>query len=125
MVTPAPNNIMATKIDIKKLDIWFGDEQVLKGVEIGILEHEILSVIGPSNSGKTTFLRTLNRMNELNVNFKMNGSVRLDEKDVWDIDVEALRRRVGMVFALPLPLPLLLNQLHPLPLPLLPEPVLR
>jgi len=98
--------MVTTKIEINKLDIWFGGEQVLKGVQMGILEHEILSVIGPSNSGKTTFLRTLNRLNDLNTNFKMKGSVRLDGKDVGVIDVEALRRRVGMVFALPLPLPL-------------------
>ena len=94
------------KFDINDLNIWFGAAHVLKGVKMDILEHEILSVIGPSNSGKTTFLRTLNRMNELNANFRMNGNATLDKKDIMGIDVEKLRRRIGMVFALPLPLPL-------------------
>jgi len=94
------------KFNIKDLNVWFGAAHVLKGVEMDILAHEILSVIGPSNSGKTTFIRTLNRMNDLNSNFRMEGIVGLDKEDVKAIDVEALRRRVGMVFALPLPLPL-------------------
>jgi phosphate transport system ATP-binding protein len=71
-----------------------------------IRSNEILSVIGPSNSGKTTFLRILNRLNDLNQNFKMSGAVELDGKDIKTIDTELLRKKVGMVFALPLPLPL-------------------
>lgn len=94
------------KIEIHKLNIWFGVAHVLKGVEMEIFAREILSVIGPSNSGKTTFLRTLNRLNDLNSSFRMDGMVELEREDVRAIDVEALRRRVGMVFALPLPLPL-------------------
>jgi len=94
------------KIEVRKLSVWFGAAHVLKGVEMEILAHEILSVIGPSNSGKTTFLRTLNRLNDLNANFRMDGMVELEREDVRAIDVEVLRRRVGMVFALPLPLPL-------------------
>lgn len=94
------------KIEVHKLNIWFGAVHVLKGVEMEILAHEILSVIGPSNSGKTTFLRTLNRLNDLNPHFKMDGMVKLERENIRAIDVETLRRRVGMVFALPLPLPL-------------------
>lgn len=71
-----------------------------------IQANEILSIIGPANSGKTTFLRMLNRLNDLNANFKMSGAVELEREDVKRIDVELLRRKVGMVFALPLPLPL-------------------
>jgi phosphate transport system ATP-binding protein len=71
-----------------------------------VLANEILSVIGPSNSGKTTFLRTLNRLNDLNPHFKISGRVELEREDVGGLDVEELRRKVGMVFALPLPLPL-------------------
>jgi len=71
-----------------------------------IQANEILSVIGPANSGKTTFLRTLNRLNDLNANFKMTGAVELEREDTRGIDVELLRRKIGMVFALPLPLPL-------------------
>jgi phosphate transport system ATP-binding protein len=68
--------------------------------------NQILSVIGPANSGKTSFLRTLNRLNELNDSFKMTGRVELDRHDIRGLDIEELRRNVGMVFALPLPLPL-------------------
>ncbi len=94
------------KLDIKNLNIWFGGVEALKSVNMQILEHEILSVIGPANSGKTTFLRMLNRLNELEMNFRMNGEVRLDNQDILKLNVESLRKRVGMVFALPLPLPL-------------------
>jgi len=94
------------KIEIHKLNIWFGSAHVLKDVEMEVFAHEILSVIGPSNSGKTTFLRTLNRLNDLNPNFKMDGMAELERENIKAIDIEVLRRKVGMVFALPLPLPL-------------------
>ncbi|MDP2921852.1 MAG: phosphate ABC transporter ATP-binding protein PstB [Candidatus Omnitrophota bacterium] len=92
--------------DIKKLNVWFDSTQALKSVTMQILPNEILSIIGPSNSGKTTFLRMLNRLNDLNTRFKMNGDVLFDGQDIRKVDVELLRRKVGMVFALPLPLPL-------------------
>ncbi|MEK6732421.1 MAG: phosphate ABC transporter ATP-binding protein PstB [Candidatus Omnitrophota bacterium] len=94
------------KFDIKNLNIWFGSTQALKDVSMQVLPNEILSIIGPSNSGKTTFLRMLNRLNDLNSHFKMNGDVWFDDEDIKKIDVELLRRKIGMVFALPLPLPL-------------------
>nr|MBU1328448.1 phosphate ABC transporter ATP-binding protein [Candidatus Omnitrophota bacterium] len=92
--------------DIKNLNIWFDSTQALKNVTMQVLPHEILSIIGPSNSGKTTFLRILNRLNDLNARFKMNGDVWFNGQDIKKVDVELLRRKVGMVFALPLPLPL-------------------
>lgn len=92
--------------EIKNLNIWFGSLQALKNVDMDVQPNEILSVIGPSNSGKTTFLRMLNRLNDLNSNFSMSGSVKLEQEDIRKMDVEILRRKVGMVFALPLPLPL-------------------
>ncbi len=91
---------------IRDLNIWFGSIYALKQVSMGIQANEILSVIGPSNSGKTTFLRALNRLNELNVNYKITGAVEFERKDVRRIKIEELRRKIGMVFALPLPLPL-------------------
>jgi phosphate transport system ATP-binding protein len=94
------------KFNVKNLNIWFGQIHALKGVNIEIQANEILSVIGPSNSGKTTFLRTLNRLNDLNQNFRMTGVIKLEQEDIKDIDTELLRKKVGMVFALPLPLPL-------------------
>ena len=94
------------KFDIKDLNVWFGPVHALKQVSMGIQANEILSAIGPSNSGKTTFLRMLNRLNDLNQNFKMAGCVTLEQEDIKNIDTELLRKKVGMVFALPLPLPL-------------------
>ena len=94
------------KFDIKDLSIWFDSVYALKQVSMGIEANEILSVIGPSNSGKTTFLRALNRLGDLNQNIKMTGTIKLEQEDIKNIDTELLRKKVGMVFALPLPLPL-------------------
>jgi phosphate transport system ATP-binding protein len=100
---PISNGI---KFEIHDLNIWFGPVCALKHLSMDIQDHEILSVIGPSNSGKTTFLRALNRLNDLHISVKMTGCVELDREDVRGLDIEELRRKVGMVFALPLPLPL-------------------
>jgi phosphate transport system ATP-binding protein len=94
------------KFEIHDLNIWFGSMHAIKQVNMEIQSNEILSVIGPANSGKTTFLRTLNRLNELNANYKITGAVELEREDVRGIEIEELRRKIGMVFALPLPLPL-------------------
>jgi len=94
------------KIEIHDLEIWFGSLHVIKQANMEIQSNEILSIIGPSNSGKTTFLRTLNRLNDLNTNYKMAGSVEFERENICRFDVELLRRKIGMVFALPLPLPL-------------------
>lgn len=94
------------KLNVKDLNIWFDANQALKNVNMQIEAHEILSVIGPANSGKTTFLRTLNRLNELYLSFRMHGLVELDGQDILHINMELLRKKVGTVFALPTPLPL-------------------
>jgi len=94
------------EFSIKDLNIYFDSASVLKNVTMEITANEILSIIGPSNSGKTTFLRTLNRLNELSANFKMSGRVEFKGQDIKEIDAQFLRKKVGMVFALPLPLPL-------------------
>jgi len=94
------------KFNIENLSIWFGKAQALEGVSLTIEHNEILSIIGPSNSGKTTFLRMLNCLNILQPNFRMEGSVAMDGEDVRSIDTELLRKKVGVIFALPLPLPL-------------------
>jgi phosphate transport system ATP-binding protein len=91
---------------IQDLNVWFGATPALKNVTMEIIVNEILSVIGPANSGKTTFLRTLNRMNELMTNFRMSGIVKFSGQNINGMDAELVRRKVGMVFALPLPLPL-------------------
>ena len=96
------------KIETNGLNIWFGDVHALKSLNIKVIKNEILGIIGPANSGKTSFLRSLNRLNDLNPKAKLEGSVYLDGIDIYknDVDVGNLRKRVGMVFALPVPLPL-------------------
>ncbi len=94
------------KFSIKNLNAWFNSTQVLDSINLEIITHEILGIIGPSNSGKTTFLRMCNRLNELESFFRMTGEVELDGENSNQIDSQLLRKRVGMVFALPLPLPL-------------------
>ena len=91
---------------IKHLNAWYDSLNVLKQVSLDIRRNEILSVIGPSNSGKTTFLRMLNRLCDLQSNFKSSGDILFEGNDIRRIDPELLRRKVGMVFALPLSLPL-------------------
>ncbi|MCM8792723.1 MAG: phosphate ABC transporter ATP-binding protein PstB [Candidatus Omnitrophica bacterium] len=94
-------------IEVKDLNVWFKDIHALKGINLRIYKNEILSIIGPANSGKTSFLRTLNRLNDLTDGFRMTGKVIFDGKDIYskDIDVNLLRIKIGMVFALPIPLP--------------------
>jgi len=95
------------KFEISDLNVWFEGVHAVKGLSFEVKSHEILGIIGPSNSGKTTFLRTLNRMNELYHNCRTTGRVTMDGQDVFQqIDKHLLRKRVGIVFALPLPLPL-------------------
>lgn len=94
------------KFDIRDLNIWFGSAHVLRQVSMRIRPNEILSVIGPSNSGKTTFLRALNRLNDNERYFKRSGEIIFENQEIRKFDPEILRQKVGMVFALPLSLPL-------------------
>jgi phosphate transport system ATP-binding protein len=94
------------KFNIRELNIWFGSAQALRQVNMEIERNEILSVIGPANSGKSTFLRTLNRLNELQEHFRMTGKIEFETQDIKTMNLELLRKKIGMVFALPLPLPL-------------------
>lgn len=102
------NQKSKAKILSRDLNIWFGDIHALKSLNIEVFENEILTIIGPANSGKTSFLRSLNRLNDLNLQARLAGSVYLDGIDIYkdDVDVYSLRKKVGMIFALPVPLPL-------------------
>lgn len=96
-----------SKISVKGLDLYYGDFQALKNVNIELTEKEITAFIGPSGCGKSTFLKTLNRMNDLVEGCRIEGEVLLDGEDVYrDIEVNALRKRVGMVFQRPNPFPM-------------------
>jgi phosphate transport system ATP-binding protein len=94
------------KIKVEQLSCYYNKKCVLKSLSINIVQNEILSVIGPANSGKTTFLRTLNRMNDLDMTYYRDGVVYLDDNNIFDMNMEKLRRRVGMLFAMPIPLPM-------------------
>ena len=97
----------ATKVVLQAWSVWYGAVQALKAVSLDVRSQEILGVVGPANSGKTSFLRSLNRMNDINPAFRYAGSVTLDGQDLYrQLEAQEVRRRVGIVFALPLPLPL-------------------
>ena len=96
------------KIEVGRLDFYYGRFQALKHVNLTIRERQITALIGPSGCGKSTFLRALNRMNDIIEGARTEGEVRLDGEDIYDpaVDVVALRRRVGMVFQRPNPFPM-------------------
>ena len=95
------------KFNTKNLDLFYGDFQALKSINMEIRENEVTAFIGPSGCGKSTFLRCLNRMNDLIDSVKIKGEILFDEKDInGDIDVINLRTRVGMVFQSPNPFPM-------------------
>jgi phosphate transport system ATP-binding protein len=95
------------KIVVEDFSASFDGAAVLRNISLEVCERERLAIIGPASSGKTTFLRSLNRLNDLAPNFSKTGRILLDGQDIFgsDVDVAALRRRVGMVYAVPVPLP--------------------
>jgi phosphate transport system ATP-binding protein len=96
------------KVVVRALKVSFGKVEALRGISLDIPVNKILGVIGPAGSAKTTFLRALDRMNELQVGCRTEGSVLMDGEDIYgpSCDPVALRKRVGMVFAMPMPLPI-------------------
>jgi phosphate transport system ATP-binding protein len=97
----------ASGISIRNLNVRWNGESVLRDLSLDIAPNELLSIIGPANSGKTTFLRTLNRLNDLDPAISKSGKILLDGRDIdAEIGIEDLRKRVGMIFALPIPLPI-------------------
>ena len=95
------------KFEIRNLDLYYGTFQALKGINMDIAEHKITALIGPSGCGKSTLLKSLNRMNDMVEGCRITGSVTLDGEDVYGgMDVNLLRKRVGMVFQKPNPFPM-------------------
>ena len=95
------------KLSIKNLDLFYGDNQALKDINIDIKENKVTALIGPSGCGKSTFLRTLNRMNDLIENVTIKGKTEVDGEDIYQTeDVIKLRTKVGMVFQKPNPFPM-------------------
>ena len=93
-------------ITVKDLNLWYGQAQALKNINIGIPENSITALIGPSGCGKSTFLKTLNRMNDLIPGVKIAGEVKYGGTDIFAADVTDLRKEVGMVFQKPNPFPM-------------------
>jgi len=95
------------KIEISDLKVFYGDVQALNGISLNVYPNEILGIIGPAQSGKTTLLKVINRTLEFNQDISVEGTVKLDGEDINSIsDVYGLRRRIGMVLPLPVGLPL-------------------
>ena len=95
------------KLSIKNLDLFYGDNQALKDINIDIKENKVTALIGPPGCGKSTFLRTLNRMNDLIENVTIKGKIEVDGEDIYQTeDVIKLRTKVGMVFQKPNPFPM-------------------
>ena len=93
-------------ISTKDLCLWYGNFQALKNINIDIPEHSITALIGPSGCGKSTFLKTLNRMNDLIPSVKITGEVIYNGQNIFETDVNNLRKEVGMVFQKPNPFPM-------------------
>ena len=95
------------KITIKDTELYYSDFHALKNINMDIVENEITAFIGPSGCGKSTLLKSLNRMNDLVEGCKITGDIRLDGEDIYgDMDINMLRKRVGMVFQKPNPFPM-------------------
>lgn len=101
-------NTMSDIMTAKNLNLWYGETHALKNVNITIPEKSITAFIGPSGCGKSTFLKTLNRMNDLIPSVKITGEVCYNEQNIYDnsVDVNELRREIGMVFQKPNPFPM-------------------
>ena len=99
---------MSHIITVKDMCLWYGEHQALKDVNIEIPENSITAFIGPSGCGKSTFLKTLNRMNDLIPGVKITGDIRYEGNDIFakEVDVNQLRKEVGMVFQKPNPFPM-------------------
>ncbi|MBK6330003.1 MAG: phosphate ABC transporter ATP-binding protein [Bacteroidetes bacterium] len=95
------------KLSAENLDLYFGEKQILKNINIAFPANQVTSLIGPSGCGKSTLLRSFNRMHDLSPDAKIKGKLMLDELDLYDkkISVTVIRRRIGMVFQKPNPLP--------------------
>ena len=98
---------MIGKIEANNVNFWYGDFHALKGISMSIEERSVVAFIGPSGCGKSTFLRLFNRMNDLIPNTRLTGEIHIDGENIYgkDIQVDELRKKVGMVFQQPNPFP--------------------
>jgi phosphate transport system ATP-binding protein len=101
------NTMKKKAFEIRDMDLYYGNFQALKQLNIDIYEKDVTALIGPSGCGKSTFLRSLNRMNDLVKGCRIEGDIRFDGDDIYakDYDIITLRKNVGMVFQQPNPFP--------------------
>ena len=102
------NNNLKIKMQAENMDLYYGNFKALEGINMPIYEKQVTALIGPSGSGKSTFLKTLNRMNDLVEGCRIEGKITLDGKSIFDRDMNLnmLRKNVGMVFQQPNPFPM-------------------
>ena len=93
-------------ITVRDMNLWYGQTQALKNINIDIPERSITALIGPSGCGKSTFLKSLNRMQDLVSSVKITGDIRYQGQDIFEAEVNNLRKEVGMVFQKPNPFPM-------------------
>ena len=93
-------------ITVRDMNLWYGQTQALKNINIDIPEKSITALIGPSGCGKSTFLKSLNRMQDLVPSVKITGDIRYEGKNIFEAEVNNLRKEVGMVFQKPNPFPM-------------------
>lgn len=95
------------RLNVENFNFFYGDFQAIKGINMSIEKNKTTALIGPSGCGKSTFLRSINRMNDLISGVKYEGSIKLDDEDIFDkkFDIVELRKKVGMVFQRPNPFP--------------------
>jgi phosphate transport system ATP-binding protein len=103
----APDAAPATKIEVRQFNFFYGEAKVLHGIDLDIPEKQVTALIGPSGCGKSTFLRSINRMNDIIPGARVEGRIAISGQDLYapNVDVVALRRRVGMVFQKSNPFP--------------------
>ena len=108
-VTPTKtgNHPIPVQIKTENLNLWFGENHVLKGINIPVYDKKVTAMIGPSGCGKSTLLRSFNRMNDLIAETKITGKILIDDEDIYHskANVTEIRTRVGMVFQKPNPFP--------------------
>ncbi len=97
---------MENIITIKDFNSYYGDFHAIKNISMNIEKNKVTAFIGPSGCGKSTLLKSINRMNDLVAGFRCHGTMKLEEQDIYNMDVYELRKRVGMVFQKPNPFPI-------------------
>ncbi|MCP4391823.1 MAG: phosphate ABC transporter ATP-binding protein [Gammaproteobacteria bacterium] len=107
MTTSSDSQDARVKLQVRDVGIRYGSTTAISGINLDVMENEIFGIIGPANAGKTSFLKTLNRMSDFNSDMSVDGEVTFDGINIRDLrNVYALRNRIGVVFPLPVGLPL-------------------